>query len=103
MSELIIKELLITLLVLCMLMATDDFRLESITSKTADGGTSIQVHQGQCILIGYHSKRLQQIACNYGIAEIELTGLVSNICGFSQLHKYQYFNVLIDHKAIEKL
>ena len=38
---------------------------------------------------------------NYGITELVLTGLTCNIHGFSQLLKYQYFEVLVDHKAIE--
>ena len=52
-------------------------------------------------MIGYHSKRLPQSAKNFGITEMELTGLLANIHGFMQLLCNRYFEVLVDHKAIE--
>ena len=52
-------------------------------------------------MIGYHSKRLPQSAKNFGITELELTGLFVNINGFMQLLCNRYFEVLVDHKAIE--
>ena len=52
-------------------------------------------------MIGYHSKRLPQSTKNFGITELELTGLVVNIHGFMQLLCNRYFEVLVDHKAIE--
>ena len=52
-------------------------------------------------MIGYHSKRLPQLAKNFGITELELTGLLVNIHGFMQLLCNRYFEVLVDHKAIE--
>ena len=52
-------------------------------------------------MIGYHSKRLPQSAKNFGIAKLELTGLLVNIHGFMQLLHNRYFEVLVDHKAIE--
>ena len=55
------------------------------------------------MLIGYHSKRLPDAVCNYGVCELELTGLVCNIHGFKHLLKDNYFEVIIDHKAIEYL
>ena len=36
------------------------------------------------IVIGYHSKRLPQSAKNFGVTELELTGLLVNILGFMQ-------------------
>ena len=48
------------------------------------------------VVIGYHSKRL-----NFGVTELELTGLQVNIHGFMQLLCNHYFEVLVDHKAIE--
>ena len=53
------------------------------------------------VVIGYHSKRLPKSAKNFGITELELTGLLVNIHGFIQLLCLQYFEVLVDHKAIE--
>ena len=53
------------------------------------------------IVIGYHSKRLPKSAKNFGITELELTGLLVNIHGFMQLLCNRYFEVLVDHKAIK--
>ena len=52
-------------------------------------------------MIGYHSKRLPQSAKNFGITKLELTGLLVNIHVFMQLLCNRYFEVLVDHKAIE--
>ena len=40
---------------------------------------------------------------NYKITKLELTGLVWNIPDFSQLPKLRYFEVLLDHMAIDNL
>ena len=40
-------------------------------------------------------------AKNFGVTELELTGLLVNIHGFMQLLCNWYFQVLVDHKAIE--
>ena len=40
-------------------------------------------------------------AKNFGVTELELMGLLVNIHGFMQLLCNQYFEVLVDHKAIE--
>ena len=53
------------------------------------------------VVIGYHSKRLPTSAKNFGVIKIELTGLLVNIHRFMQLLCNQYFEVLVDHKAIE--
>ena len=52
-------------------------------------------------MIGYHLKRLPPSTKNVGVAELELTGLLVNIHGFMQLLCNRYFEVLVDHKAIE--
>ena len=52
-------------------------------------------------MIGYHSKRLPQSTKNFGVTELELTGLLVNIHGFMQLLCNRYFKALVDHKAIE--
>ena len=36
-----------------------------------------------------------------GVTELELSGLLANIHGFMQLLSNRYFEVLVDHKAIE--
>ena len=77
------------------------FRLESDTSREAVGGTLLQKQGKEWVMIGYHFKRLPQLAKNFGITELELTGLLVNIYGFMQLLHNRYFEVLVDHKAIE--
>ena len=61
------------------------------------------MQDGEWRLLGYHSKRLPDAVRNYGVCELELTGLVCNIHGFEHLLKNNYFEVIIDHKAIEYL
>ena len=53
------------------------------------------------VVIGYHSKRLPTSVKNFGVTELELTGLLVNIHGFMQLLHNCYFEVLVDHKALE--
>ena len=45
------------------------------------GGTLLQKQGDEWVVIGYHSKRLQKSAKNFGITELELTGLLVNIHG----------------------
>ena len=77
------------------------FRLESDTSREGVGGTLLQKQGNEWVVIGYHLKRLPPSAKNFGITELELTGLLVNIHGFMQLLHNRYFEVLVDHKAIE--
>ena len=65
------------------------------------GGTLLQKQGDEWVVIGYHSKRLPKSAKNFGVTELELTGLLVNIHGFMQLLHNRYFEVLVDHKAIE--
>ena len=65
------------------------------------GVTLLQKQGDEWVVIGYHSKRLSKSANNFGITELELTGLLVNIHGFMQLLRNRYFEVLVDHKAIE--
>ena len=64
-------------------------------------GTLLQKQGDEWVVIGYHSKRLPKSAKNLGVTELELTGLLVNIHGFMQLLCNRYFEVLVDHKAIE--
>ena len=77
------------------------FRLESDTSREGIGDTLFQKQGDEWVVIGYHSKRLPTLAKNFGVTELELTRLLVNIHGFIQLLCNQYFEVLVDHKAIE--
>ena len=77
------------------------FRLESDTSREGVGGTLLQKQGNEWVVIGYHSKRLPPSAKNFGVTELELTGLLVNIHGFMQLLCNRYFQVLVDYKAIE--
>ena len=65
------------------------------------GGTLLQKQGDEWVVIGYHSKRLPKSPKNFGVTELELTGLLVNIHGFMQLLRNRYFEVLVDHKAIE--
>ena len=77
------------------------FRLKSDTSREGMGGTLLQKQGDEWVVIGYHSKRLPKSAKNFGVTELELTGLPVNIHGFIQLLHNRYFEVLVDHKVIE--
>ena len=77
------------------------FRLESDTSREGMGGTLLQKQGDEWVVIGYHSKRLPKSAKNFGVRELELIGLLVNIHSFMQLLCNRYFEVLVDHKAIE--
>ena len=96
-----IKELLISPSVLNAPMPGGLFCLESDTSQERVSGTLLQEQGKELVVIGYHSKRLPQSAKNFGITELELTELLVNIHGFLQLLYNRYFEVLVDHKAIE--
>ena len=79
------------------------FRLESDTSRTAAGATLYQWQNNEWVLVGYHSKRLPDAVCNYGVTELELTGLLATINGFEQKLNNNYFEAIVDHKAIDYL
>ena len=96
-----IKKLLINPPVLKAPTPDELFRLESETSREGVGGTLLQKQGDEWVVIGYHSKRLPKSAKNFGVTELELTGLLVNIHGFMQLLCNRYFEVLVDHKVIE--
>ena len=74
------------------------FHLESDTSQEGVGGTLLQKQGNEWGVIGYHYPHSTK---NFGVTELELTGLLVNIHGFMQLLCNRYFKVLVDHKAIE--
>ena len=75
--------------------------MESDTSREGVGGTLLQKQGNEWVVIGYHSKILSPSTKNFGVTELDLTGLFVNIHGFTQLLHNRYFKVLVDHKAIE--
>ena len=85
-----------------MVSANGFFRLESDTSRTAAGATLYQWQNNEWVLVGYHSKCLPDAVRNYGVTELELTGLLANIHGFEQKLN-NYFKAIVDHKAIDYL
>ena len=96
-----IKKLLINPLVLKAPTPDGLFCLESDTSQEGVGGTLLQKQGNEWVVIGYHSKRLPQSPKNFSVTELELTALLGNIHGVMQLLCNSYFEVLVDHKAIE--
>ena len=98
-----IKQLLVKPSVLRMVSGNGFFRLESDTSRTAAGATLYQWQNNEWVLVGYHSKRLPDAVCNYGVTELELTGLLAIIHGFEQKLNNNYFEAIVDHKAIDYL
>ena len=96
-----IKQLLINPQVLKAPSSDGLFHLVSNTSQEGVGGTLLRKQGNEWVVIGYHSKRLPQSAKNFRVTELELTGPLVNIHGFMQLLCNRYFEVLVDHKAIE--
>ena len=98
-----IKQLLVKSPVLRMVSGNGFFRLESDTSRTAAGATLYQWQNNEWMLVRYHSKRLPDAVHNYGVTELELTGLLANIHGFEQKLNNNYFEAIVNHKAIDYL
>ena len=80
-----IKKLLISPPVLKAPTPDGLFQLESDTLREGVGGTLLQKQGDKWVVISYHSKRLPKSAKNFGVTELELTGLLVNIHGFMQL------------------
>ena len=74
-----------------------------LVSRTAAGSTLYQWQDNERVLVGYLSKHIPDAACNYGVTELELTGLLANIHGFEQKLPYNYSEAIVDHKAIDYL
>ena len=96
-----INELLISLPILWVPIPEGLFHLESDTLCQGVGGTLFQKQGDEWVVIGYHSKWLPASVKNFGVTELELTGLLVNIHSFLQLLHNHYFGVLVDHKVIE--
>ena len=96
-----IKKLLISPPVLKAPTPDGLFLLKRDTSRKGVGCTLLQKQGDEWVVIGYHTKRLPKSAKNFGVTKLELTGLLVNIHGFIQSLCNRYFEVLVDHKAIE--
>ena len=70
-----IKQLLINPPVLTAPTPDRLFQLKSDTSREGVGGTLLQKQGDEWVVIGYHSKRLLKSSKNFGVTELELTGL----------------------------
>ena len=88
-----IKELLISPPVLKAPMPDGLFYLESNTSQEGVGGILLQKQGKEWVVIGYHSKRLPQLAKNFGVTELELTGLlviIHGLCNYYAIGTLKY-------------
>ena len=65
--------------VLTLPTGTGRYILYSDTSKTHAGSALLQIQNGKPRLIGYGSKSLPKACANYGITELEMTGLMYNM------------------------
>ena len=89
-----IKKLLISPPVLKAPTPDGLFRPKSDTLREGVGGTLLQKQGDEWVVIGYHSKRLPKSAKNFGINRVRINRITSEYPRF-------YFEVLVDHKAIE--
>ena len=83
-------------------LPTSDGRyiLYSDTSKTHAGSALWQVQNGKPRLIGYGSKSLPKACANYGITELEMTGLMYNMLTWKHWLGKKDFDAAVDHRAI---
>ena len=95
-----IKELLAKPSVLNLPDNTGRYTLYSDTSKTHAGSALWQMQQGQNKLIGYASKSLPKACVNYGITELEMTGLLVNMENWKFYLGRKDFDAAVDHRAI---
>ena len=95
-----IKNLLAKPPVLNLPDGTGRYTLYSDTSKTHAGSALWQMQQCQNKLIGYASKSLPKACVNYGITELEMTGLMVNMENWKFYLGRKDFDAAVDHRAI---
>ena len=95
-----IKQLMAKPPVLTLPTSTGRYILYSDTSKTHAGSALWQMQNGRPRLIGYGSKSLPKACANYGITELELTGLMYNMLTWKHWLGKKDFDAAVDHKAI---
>ena len=54
------------------------------------GGTLLQKQGDEWVVIGYHSKRLLKSAKNFGVTELELTGLLVVSCNYYAIDSLKF-------------
>ena len=74
--------------------------LYSDTFKTHTGSALWQIQHGSPRLIGYASKSLPPACANYGITELEMTGLLYNMNLLKYYLGKKDFDAAVDHAAI---
>ena len=96
----IIKKQLASAPVLSLPNGTGRYILYSDTSKTHTGSALWQIQNGKPRLIGYASKSLPPACANYGITELEMTGLLYNMNMWKYYLGKKDFDAAVDHAAI---
>ena len=86
--------------VLSLPTGTGRYILYSDTSKTHAGSALWQIQKGKPRLIGYGSKSLPKACENYGITELEMTGLMYNMQTWKYWLGKKDFDAAVDHMAI---
>ena len=86
--------------VLTLPTSTGRYILYSDTSKTHAGSALWQIQNGKPRLIGYGSKSLPKACANYGITELEMTGLMYNMLTWKYWLGKKDFDAAVDHAAI---
>ena len=86
--------------VLSLPTGTGRYILYSDTSKTHAGSALWQIQNGKPRLIGYGSKSLPKACANYGITELEMTGLMYNMLTWKFWLRKKNFDAAVDHAAI---
>ena len=83
-------------------LPTSDGRyiLYSDTSKSHAGSALWQIQNGKPRLIGYGSKSLPKACANYGITDLEMTGLMYNMLTWKHWLGKKDFDAAVDHRAI---
>ena len=95
-----IKKLMASTPVLTLPTSNGRYILYSDTSKTHAGSALWQIQNGKPRLIGYGSKSLPKACANYGITELEMTGLMYNMLTWKYWLGKKDFDAAVDHKAI---
>ena len=95
-----IKEQMVSPPVLTLPTSTGRYILYSDTSKSHAGSALWQIQNGKPRLIGYGSKSLPKACANYGITELEMTGLMYNMLTWKFWLGKKDFDAAVDHAAI---
>ena len=95
-----IKKQMVSPPVLTLPTGTGRYILYSDTSKTHAGSALWQIQNGKPRLIGYGSKSLPKACANYGITELEMTGLMYNMLTWKFWLGKKDFDAAVDHAAI---